>query len=100
MELAGPPGESRETRLRRLHMRSIRRGIREMDLILGAFAREQLPGLSESRLDEYERLLAESDHDIYRWVTTGEGEPEGLEALMALVRKGAEGVGTSSSSEA
>ncbi|NDV01501.1 succinate dehydrogenase assembly factor 2 [Pseudoroseicyclus sp. CLL3-39] len=73
-------------------MRSIRRGIKEMDLILGDFAVRQLPHLEESLLDSYERLLHENDHDIYLWVATGQPAPEGLEGVVALIRKGASGV--------
>lgn len=38
--------ETREVRLRRLAMRSQRRGIKEMDLILGGFATQGLDDLS------------------------------------------------------
>lgn len=38
--------ETPEIRLRRLKMRSWRRGMKEMDLILGHFADEVLTGLS------------------------------------------------------
>ncbi|MGZ9809722.1 succinate dehydrogenase assembly factor 2 [Pseudoroseicyclus sp. H15] len=92
IETPPPAGETRETRLRRLHMRSIRRGIREMDLILGNFAATELPALSDSRLDDYERLLNESDHDIYRWISTDNGAPAELEGVLTLIRKGAQGV--------
>ena len=41
-------GETREIRLRRLRLRSWRRGIREMDLILGGFA-DAAPGRAGRR---------------------------------------------------
>lgn len=61
--------EDRATRLRRLAMRSMRRGIKEMDLILGPFGREALEGLSAAELDLYEVLLEENDHDLYAWIS-------------------------------
>jgi antitoxin CptB len=59
----------RETRLRRLRLRSWRRGIREMDLILGPFADGPLAGLGDAELEAYERLLEAPDWDVYAWVT-------------------------------
>ncbi|MEM1361457.1 MAG: succinate dehydrogenase assembly factor 2 [Pseudomonadota bacterium] len=61
--------ETREIRLKRLHMRSIRRGIKEMDIILGNFSEHALPDLSDLELETYDRLLAENDQDLYQWVT-------------------------------
>ena len=60
--------EPRETRLRRLKMRSMRRGMREMDLILTAFAASELDGMSDADLDRYDQLLEEYDPDLYRWI--------------------------------
>lgn len=61
--------ETPEHRLRRLHMRSWRRGMKEMDLILGHFADDCLAGLGPEELALYERLLSENDQDLYLWVT-------------------------------
>jgi antitoxin CptB len=62
-------GESRETRIKRLRMRSMRRGIREMDLVLSAFADARLADMSDVELDIYDALLSENDHDLYQWIT-------------------------------
>jgi len=59
-----------EARLKRLSMRSHRRGTREMDLVLGPFAAERLAGLSAQELDLYEVLLEENDHDLYAWIAS------------------------------
>lgn len=61
--------ELREHRLKRLHMRSMRRGIKEMDLILSAYAARHLADMEEAELDLYDALLAENDQDLYQWVT-------------------------------
>ena len=53
--------EPRAYRLKRLKMRSMRRGIKEMDLILTAYA--------ESEVALYDALLHENDQDLYQWVT-------------------------------
>lgn len=73
--------EAREVRLRRLRLRSWRRGIREMDLILGGFADAELAGLDDAALDAYERLLEAPDWDLYAWVT-GAAEPPGEHRAM------------------
>ncbi len=67
--------ESREIRIKRLRMRSWRRGIKEMDLILGGFADVELAGLDAATLDAYERLLEENDWDLYYWVTGAQEAP-------------------------
>ena len=59
----------REHRLKRLAMRSMRRGIKEMDIILTRYADARLAGLDEAGLDLYDLLLAENDQDLYQWVT-------------------------------
>lgn len=61
--------EPREVRLRRLTMRSMRRGIKEMDVILIRFSKARLETLSEAELDLYDALLEENDQDLYQWVS-------------------------------
>lgn len=79
--------ETREIRLKRLHMRSIRRGIKEMDLILGAFSEAELGALEERELDLYEALLHENDHDLYAWVAGSAPAPERFAALIARIAR-------------
>ena len=54
-----------ETRRRKLTFRAWRRGFREMDLYMGSFADKFLPDFNEAQLDEFERLLAVPDWDVY-----------------------------------
>ena len=61
--------ETRETRLKRLKIRSWRRGTKEMDLLLGPYADEVLPTLDGAALDAYEALLDENDQDLYAWIS-------------------------------
>lgn len=73
-----PPAEDEtpEARRKRLKMRSWRRGTKEMDLILGPFADAVIGDLDGRSLDQFEALLAESDIDLYRWVSRTAPEPE------------------------
>ena len=57
-----------ETRLNRVRFRAWRRGFREADLILGPFADSRIASMSDERLERFEQLLDQSDHDIYAWV--------------------------------
>lgn len=75
-----------EARLKRLRMRSWRRGMKEMDLILGPFADNEMTGLSPQDLDLYEALLAENDQDLYPWVTARmKGDSPGPAHLSAML---------------
>jgi antitoxin CptB len=76
--------DSRDIRLKRLRLRSWRRGTREMDLILGRFADTALSGLDAPALDAYEALLEENDWDLYYWVTGARDAPE---AHAPLIRR-------------
>ncbi|MEM7525960.1 MAG: succinate dehydrogenase assembly factor 2 [Pseudomonadota bacterium] len=67
--------ETAEARLKRLSMRSWRRGMKEMDLILGRYADERLAALDDPTLAAYEALLDENDQDLYRWVSGSVAAP-------------------------
>ncbi len=77
-------------RLRRLRMRSWRRGMKEMDLILGPFADSALATLAPDTLDAYERLLDENDQDLYLWVTGARTPPEAHAALLGRIAQAVE----------
>jgi antitoxin CptB len=62
-------------RRRKLLFRSWHRGIREMDLIMGGFADATIAEMSDSDLDELERLLDVPDQIIYAWITGDEPIP-------------------------
>ncbi len=75
-----------EARLKRIAMRSWRRGTREMDLILGGFADRHLGDLSEGELSLYEDLLEEMDQDLYDWASGRTETPERFQQLMDKIR--------------
>lgn len=84
--------EPRDIKIKRLHMRSIRRGIKEMDLILTDYATRHMPHLSDAELETYDALLAESDHDIYGWITKQSDIPAQYQDIMAVVMADAQGL--------
>ncbi|MEX3008941.1 succinate dehydrogenase assembly factor 2 [Hoeflea sp. TYP-13] len=59
-----------DPRRRRILFRAWHRGIREMDLILGQFADENIDRLSDAQLDVLEALMAVDDRDLVQWVTS------------------------------
>lgn len=77
--------ETPEDRLKRLHMRSMRRGIKEMDLILSAYAEARLTSMSEDELLLYDQLLHENDQDLYQWVTGQVPTPDPFGAMIAEI---------------
>lgn len=62
-------------RRKRLLHQSRYRGRLESDLLLGRFASAQLAGLDRDQLDRYEALLAESDQDLFAWISGQEPVP-------------------------
>lgn len=79
--------ETHENRLRRLRMRSWRRGTKEMDLLLGPYADARLVALNAAELDLYEELLNENDQDLYLWVAArSRGEQAGPARLAPALR--------------
>lgn len=63
-----------DPRRKRILFRCWHRGIREMDLVLGAFADAEIATLDEAELDELEEIMAKEDADLVKWVT-GEAPP-------------------------
>ena len=86
----GAQADPRSVRLRRMRMRSWRRGTKEMDLILGPYADERLGGMDEAALDLYEALLDEADGDLYAWVAGREPPPARYGALVEALREAAQ----------
>ena len=67
--------DGRENKIKKLKMRSMRRGIKEMDVILSYYSEvclEKMPGV---KLDLYSDLLFENDQDLYSWCS-GQAVPK------------------------
>lgn len=77
--------ETAEARLKRMKMRSWRRGMKEMDLILGPFSDTELVSLSEAQLLTYDRMLNENDQEIYTWFTGLNAAPDQYAPLVGVI---------------
>ncbi|MGJ8625711.1 MAG: succinate dehydrogenase assembly factor 2 [Sulfitobacter sp.] len=78
--------ETPEHRVKRLYMRSIRRGIKEMDLILTVYASDRLDQMDDTTLTLYDAMLSENDHDLYQWITRQVETPDPYGALIADIQ--------------
>lgn len=77
--------ETAEARLKRMRMRSWRRGTKEMDLVLGPWADAHLAGLEDARLALYDRLLEENDQDLMAWLLGQTPAPDWAAGLLAEI---------------
>ena len=77
--------ETAEARLKRMAMRSWRRGTKEMDLVLGPYADAHLAAMDATTLARYDRLLGENDQDLLPWVLGQTPAPEDYAALIAEI---------------
>lgn len=82
--------ETAEARLKRMRMRSWRRGTKEMDLVLGPFADAHLESLGEADLLTYDALLAENDQDLMSWILGQSVPPAPIASLLSRIARFAE----------
>ena len=63
-----------------------RRGMLELDLILGPFVRHSFIDLASDDQQRYIALLEQEDTDIFRWLLRAESPPDGdLKRIVALI---------------
>jgi antitoxin CptB len=71
-----------DERRRRLLFRAWRRGVREMDLIVGRFADAYIDQFDEPTLDDFERLIEVPNADLYTWIVGREAVPANHDTLV------------------
>jgi antitoxin CptB len=74
--------EGLDARRRRLLYRAWHRGTREMDLIMGRFADAMIATLTETEIDEFERLSEQPEPDLYAWITGDRPVPPECDTAM------------------
>lgn len=76
-----------DARLKRLIFRAHHMGSNENDILFGGFADKYLAGLDAEQVERFEALLAETDNDLFNWVTAKEPAPERLDHdVMRMLR--------------
>lgn len=68
--------EQIEIQRKKLIYRSLHRGTKEMDCLLGKFAESEVPSMDENELNAYDTLMQENDPDLYYWITGQQEIPE------------------------
>jgi antitoxin CptB len=71
-----------ESRRRRAAFRATHRGNKEMDWLIGRFARARLAAMSPEALTAFERLLFVPDPHLYDMIMHPEAAPAGEHALL------------------
>ena len=78
--------EMLDIRRKRLLFRSVRRGTKESDLVIGGFAKTHLESMDEAQLTRFEALLECSDPEILSWVIGQERIPVEFDTdVMAMM---------------
>jgi antitoxin CptB len=78
----------REHRIKRLLFQSRHRGMREADYLIGGFAERYLTSLTDSEIDDFERLLDEPDPDVVDWILERTPAPASHQGrVLDLIKK-------------
>ncbi len=64
-----------DERRRRLLFRAWRRGVREMDLIVGRFADARIEEFDATELEAFEQLIEIPNAELYAWIVGDEAVP-------------------------
>ena len=75
-----------EIKRKKLIIRSMRRGTKEMDLILKNFSKLRLDFMTDEELELYEKLLSENDQDLYQWCTGQSCAKQEFETLIIDIK--------------
>jgi len=53
---------------RKLLWRATHRGLKELDLVLGGFAKDHVAELSDPELNEFSEIVSLADTDLFAWL--------------------------------
>ena len=70
---------------KKLLYRSTHRGCKEMDILLGNFAKEYLFSLSDDELKQYKRIVDMDDELIYKYFKMDDMVPEDIFLLKKII---------------
>ncbi len=82
---------NREILIKRLLYRSMHRGCKETDILLGKFVVEKIHEFGDEKLKVYEQFINEDDALIYDWILDkidlASDTPAGYSDLIAEIRE-------------
>ncbi len=98
-----PEQEDIQTRRRRLLYRACHRGTKELDLILGEFAKHHLSGFNTDMLSRFELLLSHEEMILQAWLMghvqlPPEADRELLQTIIYFQRQHARAAGKDAAS--
>ncbi len=76
---------SKDTQINRLLYRSIHRGCKETDFLIGEFAKEKIDQIED--LELYGKFIEEDDAEIYDWILNKSEAPKQYSSLLAEIIK-------------
>jgi antitoxin CptB len=74
--------EGLDVRRRKLLFRAWRRGVREIDLIVGRFADAHIDTFDDTGLDDFERLIEVPNAELYAWVVGDTAVPANYDTAV------------------
>jgi antitoxin CptB len=72
---------------KKLLYRSIHRGCKETDFLVGEFAKENIDKMNNEQLANYQNFLAENDVEIYDWLLNKEFPPLKYKELINKIKE-------------
>lgn len=72
---------------KQLAYRSIHRGCKETDFLIGEFAKEKLNQMNDDELIIYQDFLEQDDLEIYNWIVGKNTIPEKYLSLVKEIKK-------------
>lgn len=65
--------------LKPLYIRAKRRGLKELDIVLGFVADNYLLNMNEEQLNQFKELLSQEDSNLFKWIMNKEPIPAYLD---------------------
>lgn len=75
---------SQDVQRKRLYFQAGKRGILELDLLLGNFVKPQINHFSAQQLEELDQLFQLPDWDLYYWITGSKSPPPEIQQLSVF----------------
>lgn len=76
---------SKEAQIKQLLYRSVHRGCKETDFLIGEFAKEKLNQIED--LELYSKFIEEDDAEIYDWILGKEPAPERYSQVILQIKE-------------
>ncbi len=79
--------ENKDLFLKGLLYRSIHRGCKETDILVGKFAQNKLQKLNDKELELFENFIIQDDANIYDWILNKTPCPKKYTILIQNIRE-------------